>query len=151
MGSRAGASLRFTTRPPIGLHFRNWHPNWQPMAVSPSTFVRSLASAISRTTAAERTELLDFRRRMYGPKSAFADPAWVRWLYDEAPMVGATGAALWTFRQDGCIEAQQGAHLTRVRVGNSERSLSWTLDLMVSPAQRMRGIGAVLTDVALRG
>jgi hypothetical protein len=121
------------------------------MAVPPSTFARKLASAISRTTAAERTELLNFRARMYGPKSAFADPAWVRWLYDEAPIVGTTGTALWTFRHDGRIEAHQGALLTRVRVGNVERSLAWALDLMVSPGQRMRGVGAVLTDTMLRG
>jgi hypothetical protein len=116
-----------------------------------STFVRQIASEISRTTPDERADLLDFRARMYGPKSVYADPAWVRWLYDEPPMVATTGAALWTFRHEGRIEGQQGAILSRVRLGNSERSLAWALDLMVSPAQRMRGIGAVLTDVALRG
>jgi hypothetical protein len=108
-----------------------------------------VALGIARTTSAERAELLAFRARMYGPESAFADPAWVRWMYDEAPAAAVRGPALWTYRHEGRIEAEQGAIIARIRIGESERTLAWALDLMVSPAHRMRGVGSVLPAFAL--
>ncbi|HVU02564.1 MAG TPA: hypothetical protein VHE30_12470 [Polyangiaceae bacterium] len=114
-----------------------------------SAYARKLLAAVTQTTPAEREEVLEFRAKMYGPRSAFADPAWVRWLYDDAPAARAKGPALWIFRHEGRIEAHQGAVFARLRIREQERTLAWTLDLMVSPAQRMRGIGAVLPQVPL--
>jgi GNAT superfamily N-acetyltransferase len=109
-----------------------------------SAYAERLIAAITRTTPADREELLEFRARMYGPQSAFADPRWVRWLYDEAPLAADRGPALWVFRDAGRIGAQQGAIRTRVRVGHNAVELSWALDLMVSPELRARGVGALL-------
>ena len=112
-----------------------------------SSYETRLAADIHRTTLEERADVLDFRARMYGVRSAFADPAWVRWLYDEVPTRRAR-PALWVFRRAGTIHGQIGAILTRVRAGDVERDLAWALDLMISPEQRMRGAGAVLPKAA---
>jgi hypothetical protein len=112
-----------------------------------STLEKRLAADIRRTTTEEREDLLAFRSRMYGPRSAFADPAWVRWLYDDVP-TRKERPALWVYRRAGEIHGQIGAILTRVRVGDDERELAWTLDLMVSPEHRLRGPGAVLHKIA---
>lgn len=114
-----------------------------------SAYARRLLASVSQTTLVERDELLAFRAEMYGPRSAFGDPAWVQWLYDAAPSARRTGPALWTYRHEGRIEAHQGAIFARVCVGGVERTLAWTLDLMVSPDHRARGIGAVLPEVPL--
>jgi GNAT superfamily N-acetyltransferase len=109
-----------------------------------SAYAERLIAAITRATPADREELLEFRARMYGPHSAFADPRWVQWLYDDAPLAAARGPALWVFRDAGRIAAQQGAIRARVRVGQNEVELSWALDLMVTPELRARGVGALL-------
>lgn len=106
-----------------------------------------MRSAIAPSTQGERAELLDFRARMYGPRSAFANAAWVRWMYDDAPGAGAR-PALWTYRgSDGAIEGEIGAIRTRLRAGDLEHDFAWSLDLMVSPAHRARGVGAVLPKI----
>jgi hypothetical protein len=109
-----------------------------------SAYADRLLAQITRTTPADREELLEFRARMYGPQSAFADPRWVQWLYDDAPLAAARGPALWLYRDSGRIAAQQGAIRSRVRVGRDDVELCWALDLMVSPELRARGIGALL-------
>lgn len=123
----------------------------RPSDHSAGDYADRLVSGIAASTRDDRAEVMDFRARMYGPDSAFADPAWVRWLYDEAPGTASEGRHLWIWRHEGRIAAHQGAILTRVRVGDSERTLAWMLDLMVSPAHRLRGVGSVLPRVALRG
>jgi GNAT superfamily N-acetyltransferase len=111
-----------------------------------SAYAERLRRAISPATPADRAELLEFRRRMYGRESAYADPAWVRWLFDERRDNG-----LWIWRHGGRIEGQQGAIRTSLCVAGEERSLSWGIDLMVSPEHRKRGVGAVLPEVLAEG
>ena len=84
---------------------------------------------------------------MYGARSAYANANWVRWMYDEAPSAKTGGPALWTYRSDGVIQGQVGAIRARLRVGDREHDFAWSLDLMVSPAFRARGVGAVLPKV----
>ncbi len=106
---------------------------------APSSYEARLRRAIEPASAADRDELLEFRRRMYGAQSAYADPAWVRWMYDEA-----RANSLWLWRHGGRVEGQQGAIRTELRVGGEPLTLAWALDLMVSPEHRKRGVGAVL-------
>lgn len=117
---------------------------------APSSYEERLLAAVSRSTPAEREELLAFRAGMYGAQSPYADPAWVRWLYDEAPHAAVTGPTLWTYRHDARIHGQIGEITTKLRVGAGERDFGWMLDLMVSPAHRARGIGAALPKVVHR-
>jgi len=84
---------------------------------------------------------------MYGPASAFASADWVRWMYDDPPSAAKRGPALWTYRSDGAIQGEIGAIRTRLRVGEREHDFAWSLDLMVSPAHRARGVGAVLPKI----
>jgi GNAT superfamily N-acetyltransferase len=115
-----------------------------------SGYADRLIAKAAPSTLAERAELLEFRTRMYGPASVYADPAWVSWLYDAPPTTVSRGPVLWTWRHDDHIEAQQGAIRTRVRVAGAEYDLAWAIDLLVSPAHRQRGVGAVLPSLVVR-
>jgi GNAT superfamily N-acetyltransferase len=111
-----------------------------------SAYADRLRHAVAPATLADREELLEFRRRMYGAESVYSDPAWVRWLFDESK-----DNALWVWRHGGRIEGQQGVIRTRLRVGGAEHALAWGIDLMISPEHRKRGVGAVLPELIAEG
>jgi hypothetical protein len=96
----------------------------------------------------DRQELLTFRRAMYGSEASVADEAYVRWLYEDPTYSISGGTPLWLYRKDGRIEAQEGAVRVALKLGQQYHNALWTMDLMVSPKFRLRGVGAVLAEVA---
>jgi hypothetical protein len=106
-------------------------------------------AGVTRYSPEDREELLAFRRTAYSPASVFCDPAYLTWSFERAPSAQGGRYALWLYRRDGKIEAQQGAVPIALKVGTSTVAAAWNLDLFVNPTQQLRGIGTVLQDVAL--
>ncbi len=96
----------------------------------------------------QREEMLQFRRAMYGQASIFGDDAYLRWMYEQPALQSPAHIALWLYQKRGLIKGQQGGIRTRLKIGSTIRDALWMMDLMVEPQWRMRGIGAVLADVA---
>lgn len=115
-----------------------------PPAAAPSRYEGQLRASITRYVAGDRDEILAFRRRMYGERSVYAEPAYVDWLYggrgDDTP--------LWVYRRNGGIEGHQGGVRVGLKVGGVVHDAMWTIDMMVSPETRSRGVGPVLSRVA---
>lgn len=105
-------------------------------------------AGITRYEPGERQELLAFRRAMYGSKSVFADESYLRWLYEDPASSSGNPLAFWLYRKEGHVEAHQGGIRVALKIGPQCYEALWTLDLMVDPRFRLRGVGAVLAEVA---
>jgi hypothetical protein len=113
-----------------------------------SAYMDRLKAKVARYTAADRAALLAFRREMYSDSSIFADPAYVAWMYEQAPSAAESGPSLWLYRDGGRIEGQIGAIPVTLKIGGERREAAWACDLIVRPELQMRGIGAVLPEAA---
>ncbi len=110
-------------------------------------YLERLRAGVAPVQPTELDEVLSFRRAAWGEGSVRAAPDDVRWAYLDD---GAPGR-LWAWRREGRIEAMQGGLSTVLRVGTSELTAVWCVELMVSERYRARGVGAVLGEVALQG
>ncbi|MGH9272407.1 MAG: hypothetical protein ACRDZ2_14155 [Ilumatobacteraceae bacterium] len=99
---------------------------------------------IERYQPADLEEFCAFRRTLFGADSYVSHPEYVRWLYerDDSP-------PLWLYRLNGALEAFHGSIVTTVYVNGRPYPAIWAVELLVSPAQLMRGVGAVLAEHAI--
>ncbi len=111
-------------------------------------YLQQVRNDIKRYKPDDRPALLSFRRTMYGPESGRSQDEYVRWLYEDASYTAARDIPLWVYSKNGQIEGQQGGIRVRLKVGAAYYDGLWTIDLMVSPPLRLRGVGAVLSNVA---
>lgn len=89
--------------------------------------------------------VLQLRRQAWGDSPQAGAP-FFNWLY-EGPM----GAGLWTVENGGAVVAVQGAIGIRLMVGGRPLKGAWLVELFVDPSQRFRGLGALMTQVAVGG
>jgi GNAT superfamily N-acetyltransferase len=100
---------------------------------------------VSRVADHEMLTVLPFRAEMYGARSVYNDPDYLRWLYQEAP--DASPPRLWLYRDGGEIRAHQGALPVSIKVGSQIIAAQWSLDVMIHPTHRRRGIGTAMQRV----
>ncbi len=120
----------------------------QRQAAPRSRYRDQMRADITHYTHADETDVLQFRRTMYGSNSVFADAAYLHWLYQDTERVAAEQTVFWLYRKGGQLHAHQGGLRTGLKIGEHEHDALWLLDLMVSPKFRMRGVGVLLTQMA---
>jgi GNAT superfamily N-acetyltransferase len=87
---------------------------------------------------------------MYGASSIVADESYVRWTYLQHPLASATEPGLWVYRKDGRVEGEQGMLPVAVKIGSATYRGGWVIDLAVSQAFQLKGVGAMLNEIAFK-
>lgn len=103
---------------------------------------------IQRATAADTDDVVEFRRRVYGPDAFFSRPDYIAWMYGDGSTPTAGPSPLWLYRPDSTIEGHQGGVRAIVSVEGRPVDALWATELVVSPDYLMRGAGAVLSSLA---
>lgn len=114
-------------------------------------FVEMMRSAVSRCGPDERTDLIEFQRRMFGDGTRQSDPRHLAWLFDNNPCgqgacPSAGGPDIWIVQRQGRIVGHQAGIPVDLKVGTDRRRASWAVDLMVAPEWRLRGIAPALME-----
>jgi hypothetical protein len=91
-------------------------------------------------------DVVSFRHGIFGPDASIARAEYVRWMYDHPQ--GDDRPTLWIFRSAGGIEALQGVIRTSLLVDGRPVDTLWAAELFVQPAYQLRGVGAVLSEIA---
>jgi GNAT superfamily N-acetyltransferase len=107
-------------------------------------------TGVTRLLPGERQELLQFRSRVHGAESILANPAYFRWMYDEAPSKDPQRLPCWVHRSRESIDGQLGGFPATLQIGRVEESALWMLDGAVEPEKRGRGIFGLLLESAAR-
>jgi len=115
-----------------------------------ASYVDQVLADIKRYEPGDRQELLAFRSAMYGGSSGRSDERYVHWLYEDPTYASSGYTPLWVYKKNGRVGGQQGAIRVALKIGREYRDALWTIDLMVTPPLRLRGVGAVLNEVAYR-
>ncbi len=105
---------------------------------------------IARFAPEEGEALHRFQQELFGPRARQLDEARRRWLFVSNPLKVEPEASLWIATHEGEVVGQQAGISHRLKVGDLELSSSWSVDLMVRPEWRLRGIGPALTDTYRR-
>jgi GNAT superfamily N-acetyltransferase len=104
-------------------------------------------AGITRYTAADADDVLEFQLRMFQPGSRQVDSARSAWLFDENPYrTDPDTRDLWVCRRDGTVVGQQAQIPFDVKIGPHTRRTAWGVDLMVDPAWRIKGVGPGLVQ-----
>lgn len=113
-----------------------------------SQYRDKISERVHRCTPDEIPQLLALRREMFhdGPQ---ADPAYFRWELAENPLA-AGELESWVYVKDGKVWGEQAGIPVSLKIGSENYPAAWAVDLMVHPAQRLRGVGAVLSDCFLQ-
>lgn len=98
---------------------------------------------LRRYTPADVEALLAFRREMYGPASAYADPNFVRWLFESRGPRG-NPSPLWLYRVGDDVVGHVAGRSVRLKIGGVEVDANWLTELVTAPAARKRGAGTAL-------
>ncbi|HFC52838.1 MAG TPA: hypothetical protein ENJ43_00190 [Gammaproteobacteria bacterium] len=88
--------------------------------------------------------------REYRAGAIHSDERHHRWLFDDNPDNGAEGPQYWIYQKEGTIHGQQAGIPFALFVNGAARRASWAINLKVTPAYQMRGIGGVLSEIYLR-
>jgi hypothetical protein len=100
---------------------------------------------IGRYTPADRDDFCTFRAATFGPSASIAQPDYVAWLYE--PLDGDRTSA-WLFRSEGTVEGFQGVIRIPLHVDGQPIDALWAAEVFVSPRYLLRGVGAVLGEIA---
>ncbi len=113
---------------------------------STGSYRERLAAGISRYTDADRKALDVFKRSVWGDEALHCAPDYFRWQFEQSPYKRDEGSQIWIYRKDGRVYGQQAGLPVLLKVGDQYYRGSWAIDLMVAPAFRLRGVGAVLSE-----
>jgi GNAT superfamily N-acetyltransferase len=113
-----------------------------------STFAERARASVQLLQPEEQGEWRTFAARTFGPDSRQADPAWFAWMAAN-PEAPPGGSQTWIARRNGDIVGTQGGMPFRLKEGRRMVHASWSVDLMVDPAWRLRGVGPALADAHL--
>lgn len=102
---------------------------------------------IERLSPEDRPALAAFQAAMFGADAIQSVPEHHRWLYDEAPTHDPQGAQFWICKREGVIVGQQGGIPFRMKAGDRSLRASWSVDLMVAPEWRLRGVGPAIAEI----
>ena len=89
--------------------------------------------------------MIDFRSRMYGPKSDDAQPEYLRWRFEGHDRSTDGPSSLWLHRTADKVDGEIAGLNTSLRVDGEEVRANWLAEWVVSPERRSRGVG---TDLA---
>lgn len=101
---------------------------------------------ITRLAPRDVEELRRFQAQHFGPDSRQADPRSFAWRFEQHPHVLPTDPPVWICRRDGKIVGQQAGLPFTLHAADRRIPALWTVDLMVDPAWRLRGVAMPLTD-----
>lgn len=87
----------------------------------------------------DNTALSDFQREQFKPDSRQIDPAFTRWAYG-SPVTGELSYC----EKDGKVVGQQGQLNCKLLIDGKKAEGAWAVDLRVSEAWKMRGLGVAL-------
>jgi GNAT superfamily N-acetyltransferase len=104
---------------------------------------------ISRYQDSDAADLRAFQERMFGEGARQLDPQRFAWLFERNPCRSPEGPGLWVCRRDGKIVGQQAEIAFELSVGGRARPAAWTIDLMVDPEWRIKGVGPGLVATQL--
>lgn len=111
-------------------------------------------AGISRYRAtADADDLAEFQRATFGEGSRQLDPERFAWLYERNPGHHDDDPGVWVCRRNGVIVGQQAEIGFDAKIGDDNQPAVWSVDLMVDPEWRIRGVGPGLVDthIAQRG
>lgn len=91
-----------------------------------------------------------FQQELFGPIARQLDEARFRWLFLEHPSVDGEGTPVWIATHEGEVVGEQAGIPCRLKVDEDEVRAAWSVDLMVRPEWRLRGVGPALTETFRR-
>jgi len=101
---------------------------------------------IARLDPGDRPTLAAFQREHFGERAMQHRPEHHRWLFEDVPRPDPEGVQLWVCKRKDAVVGQQGGIPFRLKAGERMLRASWSIDLMVAPEWRLRGVGPALTD-----
>jgi GNAT superfamily N-acetyltransferase len=107
-------------------------------------------AGIARYRPSDADDLVAFQRSTFGEGSRQLDPERFTWLYERNPGHHDADPGVWVCRRNGVIVGQQAEIGFDAKVGDQEVPGVWSVDLMVDPTWRVRGIGPGLVDTHVR-
>ena len=107
--------------------------------------------AVSRCSAADRSELRAFQMTMHGSTSRVHDPIRRAWLFDQHPYRSEEGPSVWICRHDGAIVGTWASVPFAAKIGNERSMSSWGIDAMVAPSWRGTGVAKALWEARRAG
>lgn len=114
------------------------------------TFAERMAVHVRRLRSEDHSALRHFQATTFGSDAAQLDSTRHAWLFDDNPRVSASGPQFWIFEKNGEIAGQQAGIPFELTVDGKQHAASWAIDLRVRPEYRMRGVGAVLSEVYVK-
>jgi hypothetical protein len=111
-----------------------------------ATYRERTLARIRPYTPEDREDFVRFRRRTFGDEALIARPEYTQWLYERA--LDGDRPAAWLYRADSGVEGFQGIIRTEVFVAGRPFDAAWAAEVFVSPAFLLRGVGAVLAEIA---
>jgi len=101
---------------------------------------------IARLDPGDRPALAAFQREHFGERAVQHRPEHHRWVFEDVPRPDPEGVQLWLCKRKDAVVGQQGGIPFRLKVGERSLRASWSIDLMVAPEWRLRGVGPALSD-----
>jgi hypothetical protein len=115
-------------------------------ASPPGGFRERQRSYVRRCRNEDHAAVTAFRRAMFGVDAFTATPEVTEW-FSRLPEAG--GSPLWIFERQGIIQGHQVVVPTPVWIRGRRAEGAFGTHLVVEPALRARGIGAILSEVTL--
>jgi GNAT superfamily N-acetyltransferase len=108
---------------------------------------------ITRYVPDDRDDLAEFQRNVFGHESRQLDPERFAWIYERNPAQHDDEPGVWVARRNDAVVGQQAEIPFDVKVGAGTHPAGWTVDLIVDPEWRIKGIGPglVVTHAEHRG
>jgi GNAT superfamily N-acetyltransferase len=110
-------------------------------------------AGISRFGPGDGDDLAEFQHSAFGDEGRQLDAERFAWLYERNPSHHDDEPGVWVARRNDTIVGQQAEIPFDVKVGTETHPAGWTVDLIVGPEWRVKGIGPglVVTHAEQRG
>lgn len=103
---------------------------------------------IKQFELSEKDALLSFLRLAYPGEPRRSDPAFWKWHFLENPCAGPNDIPLWLVKAGDDIVGQMATIPFNLKVGEAEERALWSIDFIVFPEYRGRGLGKRLVQAA---
>jgi GNAT superfamily N-acetyltransferase len=103
---------------------------------------------IKQFELSDQDALLSFLRRAYPGEPRRSDPAFWKWHFLENPYAGENDIPVWLVKSGPDIVGQMATIPIKLKVGEEEVQALWSIDFIVFPEFRGRGLGKRLVQTA---